>query len=172
MNYNIPSISNYQTYDTIQLSSFNVDVTDWEHQEEEREETMNTEVRDQRYHLNNRLNNLVCTHDRALQKAFHINNTRPATFKEAVEKLRTGKFSLDEKYISRVFDDYGEDFDAETLLILNAIDWDMEPANKEGYKTAHAEMEKASRIVYDDIAILEPEKALASLREFEAKTFH
>lgn len=136
-----------------------------------KEETMYTETQTQRNYLETRLRNIYASKRTDLNKQFHIDRYVPSSFKEALEKIKTGKFSFDEKRLENLEDDYGgEYFDLYCLVSL--IDWDLEPADKAGFKAAEKLLDKAYTDAKDQVTVASPEKGLEALKAFEGTTFH
>lgn len=137
-----------------------------------KENNVNTTTNDFRYErgaLEAALFSARATKDIEMRKHFGLFEERPITPKKLVEAIQTGKFTyVDEK----TADDEGT--------------WDswMNPArgikfgdpdrkeDKRGFKKATEAATKVFNAVLTDIAVLDPEKGLKAVREFESKTFH
>jgi hypothetical protein len=133
------------------------------------ENTMHTETENQRQYLEHRLENIKYAKDRDALKFFHINRWKPSSYKEALELLKAGKFKLDDEALS-MFDE--DDCGFSNYTFMELIEWDLEPADKAGYKAAQEKIVKAYTDTRDAIKIAAPEKGLEALKAFESTTFH
>lgn len=136
------------------------------------ETTMYTETETQRRYLESRLSNTYSVKLFDLRKHFHIDRFLPSSMKEAVELLKAGKYTLDEKRMENYQEEYGEDMGFDVYSFAHIVLWDLEPADKAGFKAATESLEKVYTDARDTIKIASPEKGLEALKAFEAATFH
>lgn len=137
---------------------------------EEEEDTMVTETQIQRNYLRNRADTIHQDKLEDLRAKFHLNDNYPTSLKDAIQRLRDGKFKLppDEQIYSREYI-HGTYFSWDGLI--RSITWQLEEPNKEGFETAHAKLQKASNDLFDTIEIADPAVALAKMKEFEDTDF-
>ena len=128
---------------------------------------------DQRRYLERRLDTAFVEADLKLRKHFHINRMHPETVKEVVEKLTTGKFKISDTYLKALEDDYGnDDIPYEGYFLTNLIDWDLEPADKVGYKAASEVLNKVYQDAKDTIMVSSLDNGLQALKAFKDQTFN
>jgi hypothetical protein len=135
--------------------------------DDEEDNEMN-DLNDQRGHLSSRVYQIANQHESDLRAAFHLNNDEaPESFDELVARFASGKVQFSKDIKSDRKFSYAPD-------LMRYIVWrdPAVPADKAGYDAAEAEMMAARTNVLDDVAILEPKEALASVRAFEKATFH
>lgn len=134
----------------------------------EEENNEDTTMNDQRNYLNNRVYQIAIEHEQKLRVAFHMNNdAAPETFDDLVARFKEGKVQLDKNLKSdRKFGYFGD--------LARYLVWrdPAVPADQAGYDAAEDKLSTARTNVLDDVAILEPKDALASVRAFETATFH
>jgi hypothetical protein len=135
--------------------------------DDEEDNEMNNE-NDQRCHLSNRVYQIANQHENKLREAFHLNNDEaPETFDDFVARVKAGKLVFDKtQKTDRKFSYFGD--------MLRYITWrdPNVPADQEGFNAAWAKVVETRTAVNDDVAILDPKDALASVRAFETTTFH
>lgn len=135
--------------------------------DDEEDNEMNNE-NDQRVHLSNRTYQIANQHESKLRADFHLNNDEaPDSFDEFVARVQAGKMTFDKNIkTDRKFGYFGD--------MLRYITWrdPNVPADQAGFDAAWAKVLETRTAVNDDVAILEPKDALASVRAFEKATFH
>lgn len=119
----------------------------------------------QRDYLEARLYDIVDTKRDEMQTFFKIDPVpTPKTLREAIEKLKSGDFTVDDDRLDRkqyhVYD------------LFCDIRWTKEKADRSGYEAALEKMYAARTKVMDSISILDPKEGLAALEAFEAQKFH
>lgn len=137
------------------------------------EETMYSETSDQRQYLERRLNNEKSAKESTLRVAFNLDRESPATMNEAVEMIKTGKATFDEKALARMNDDWGDDaYPFDSYAFNSLIEWNQPKADKEGYKAAQKLVDKAYTDTRDTIKVMDLENGLKALQAFTSTTFH
>lgn len=141
-----------------------------------REETMYNETQEvqQRSYLERRANSVYDKHSETLRKHFHIAQANPVSLKEALDKLTSGKFTINQKYVEHVYEDYASEEDAPfyDYYLNGAINWDPTTPDKEGFKASFAVLEKANQDTKDTIKVSSLDKGLEALKAFEKASFH
>lgn len=134
------------------------------------EENMDSTYEQRRY-LESRLYDEHNKKSTELAKFFHVQRHTPNSPREAIELIAAGKVKWPtiEELEKNGFDPDGNYYDG---IIFDFIDWDMEPADKDGFKAANALQCKAYTDAKDVIKVSDPKDGLAALKEFESKTFH
>lgn len=92
--------------------------------------------------------------------------------KEAIDLFKSGKVTLNEKYIERLNEDYEDDFGFDGYMFLRTLNWGYPEADRAGYKAAVALLDKAHTDAKDIIKVSYPEEGLKALKAFETATFH
>jgi len=123
----------------------------------------------ERDYLNRRLSDVRTNHRIALQKQFHIHDhTGPHTYKELIDWVKNGKYTLDEKLTKIV--DTNDEWRHEPFY---GIVWTGRGFTNDfaGFEVAEEALQKAYTKAKDIINTQYPEHGLEALREFEAWTY-
>lgn len=121
----------------------------------------------ERFCLRNAVYEEKQTKDRELRERYNIDCPKPKTAKDIVVAIQNGKFKYrDEGKHSEDPYWYHEPFNG-----ICFCDPDKEPDHV-SYAEAQDKMNEAANDVLLDIEVLEPEKALKSLRTFKEKKYH
>lgn len=141
---------------------------DCDYDDDDNEEEGNNPMNDQRSHLENRVYQITSAHETKLRADFHMDNDEaPESFDELVARFKDGKVQFDKNIkTDRKFSYTGD--------LLRYLVWrdPAVPADLTGYEAANKKLRDARTMVLDDVTILEPKDALASVRAFEVQTFH
>lgn len=135
-----------------------------------KEETMYTENQQKTNYLDQRLTALFWAKNNELHKAFHLTSEEPATYEEALQRIKEGKFKFPTKKELEDREDDGSGYDSYSFGRL--IQWRTEDKDWDGYNAAYTAMQKAQTEAKDAIMIGTPDEGLKAVKEFEAKTFH
>lgn len=143
--------------------------------------TMNTNLPNtelvQREYLRTRLQNSRYAKEVDLRRHFGLEDDEaPQTFKEYIERIKTGKFvEVKRKVLDDEYDYEDEDGDYfDTYNPTRHLRW-RDPAKKEdkkGFKIALEKTEAAALKVQGKVMVLEMDKALKALEEFEDAKIH
>ncbi len=136
-----------------------------------KEETMYNETETQRRYLSDRAHKLFWGKDDELKAHFNMTAPAPASFEQALEWLKAGKFSADENRLES-YAGWAFKGDYYSGSLGDAIKWEGDPKDEAGYKAAKSNLNKAYQDLKDTIQIVQPEKALEALKDFESNTFH
>jgi len=128
----------------------------------------------QREYLLDRLMSAYYPKTREMVKVFnlHVDNT-PKTYKELIEAIKKGKYTLDEKITKRI-DDKIEDMDDDECYCgdhgspFYGIIWDGPQPDQKGYEAAIKDIDKMYRAVKDTIMVSDAAEGLKALQKFEA----
>lgn len=123
---------------------------------------------EQRSYLYDRLYRLRDNKDEELQKLYNVSSPdAPKTMADLIERIKDGKFT--EKKPKEEDDSWYED-----TYWVYWFNWrdPADKADKPGYKTARAKLFDAFARVKDDITVLDPKDALASVRTFDEQKFN
>lgn len=114
----------------------------------------------QRSHLRSRLDSLHSSKQSDARKHFGFSNIYPTNDEEMIAWVKAGNYRLKDEMLPF------EDKPVKTLY------WGKNDPDKEGYSKAAEQLKAAYQKALDDILILPPLDALASLRAFEDTSFH
>jgi hypothetical protein len=114
----------------------------------------------QRTHLRQRLETLRQSKESTARKHFGYHAIYPTNDEEMIAWVKAGNYRLKDEKLP---------FEDKTLKVLY---WGKNDPDNEGYSKAADQLKASYQKALDDILILPPLDALASLREFEAATFH
>lgn len=111
--------------------------------------------------------------DRELQKVFNLNvNNTPKTYKEMIEIIKAGKYTIDPKIAKKVeaYDtsDDGNDLDDYHYSAMYGIIWPGPVADWDGYRTAEVEKTKQYSAAKRIIMTGDAADGLKALQSFEA----
>lgn len=121
-------------------------------------------------HLVSRLYALQWEKYGVLDRAFyHID--QPKTAEEAIERIKAGKFTLDQKAIDRAKDEIEENDGESYYGPWYGFSWETEKKDKKAYQAVRKLISDDYQKALDDIKVLPPVEGLAALREFEAKEY-
>ena len=127
----------------------------------------------QKDHLLNRLYEIKYTKEQALQVEFGLTELpRPKTPAELVAYIKEGKYVFKHEDDLTDNDDFGgNEFYYSPWRYMEFRDPAVK-ADREGYEKAEKALEKLYQDTRDDIVVLDVEKGLAALRQFESTTVH
>lgn len=131
--------------------------------------TTYNETPDQRRHLLSRLTEVYEEKLYDAKEFFRLEPVLPKNFSDAIERIKTGKFTLTKDRAK--FLDGKKYFDA---YDLTCIDWSdpSNPADEEGFEAAKEALEKDFTAAKDVVKILPVEEGLKAVQAMEAKTYH
>lgn len=121
-------------------------------------------------YLSSRLYDEYRLKDKELEKAYHIHDDEmPATVKEAVERIKSGKFTPPDEKL-----DEEKSKESWNYRWYQHLTWrdPAFPKDKDGYEKAEKVLLAARNETSDIIKVLSEEKGLEALNAFKAKTFH
>lgn len=172
INYSYPDPNTPIPTPNVIISKFLVPFTDTQNPAPTRKknmcydcETYSTE-QTKRDHLNHRVDRIHRDLTTALQRKYGlVDDETPKTFKELLDRLTTGMYVIDKKYLEL------EEYNPRNCL-LN-VEWrdPSKESDQAGYNKANEKLTVAWRKVLDDVVILPVLEALASVREFEKAKF-
>lgn len=128
-----------------------------------KEDTMDNYTTDkaQRDFLVRELDRAYSDHLRDLRKHFHIEDDHVDDIDDVIERIKAGKYKLVDKKARKTWEP-----------MWDHISFREHEADTEGYDKALEGLHAEHNTVRQDIAILEPVKALKSVRDFAKATFH
>lgn len=100
----------------------------------------------------------------------HVNNT-PKTYKELIDTIKKGKYTLDEKITKKIDaqeDDDSDDCDVYYDGPFYGIVWDGPQPDRKGYMTALEEINKMYQAAKDTIMVSDAAEGLKAIQKFEA----
>lgn len=108
-----------------------------------------------------------------INKVFHLtDDPAPKSAKETLDRIQKGLYVLPPKYLENSEDDEDDFCCFSPTEVMYQIRW-RDPAvkeDKEGAKAATKALEAAYQKAYDTATVLDAEKGLAALTEFQAYT--
>ena len=139
--------------------------------EEEGEETMYTPtqtdtIKTERQHLRNRVAGISVDKTSEASTAFHIyDDNSPSTFQSLLDRIASGKYVFDKEAEAKKGSRWG-------YSLFDFVQWrdPATPADTDGFKAWSEKFSAAETKTLDDVAILDPKDALASVRELETFT--
>lgn len=106
---------------------------------------------------------------RELEKKFYITDERPLHPKDAVERIKAGKFVYSNAKTAE--DEEEWEWGGNPVYGIRFRDPDKQP-DKKGYREAERKLIKEAAAVELEIRVLDPKDALEKVRAFERQTFH
>ena len=147
-------------------------VSDWNIPKKEVENTMKVKTDEtvKRDYLCGRINDLRYTKRADLQEVFNLyKDSRPRTYKELIEYIKEGKYTLDENRTKVIDanaeneDFYNDPFDGIKFTARPSSDW-------EGFNAAMKDYEKEQQKAKDAVMSGDYDKGLAAIQALEAWT--
>lgn len=141
-------------------------------QKQEVENTMIT-ANTERSYLDRRLNEVFYTHERELQKQFHLGeNTAPKTYKDVIDWIKNDKFTLNAKETKRI-DLYVDEEGTYYGSFLDGIVWNGAgfTVDHDGFVAGAKVLKKALQDARDVVNTSDATAGLKALQDFQSWTY-